>query len=60
MTETIPAPVGSVATRIALLSGPEEARKQATCTPGLAAGPWDFDAAPGYGPGASLTDAVPA
>lgn len=65
MTATIPVPGGSVATRIALLSGPEEALKQAqastaTCTPGLAAGPWDFDAAPGYGPGASLADAAPA
>ncbi|MFF3038338.1 quinolinate synthase NadA [Arthrobacter citreus] len=61
MTETIPVPSGSVATRIALLSGPEEAQAQtAACTPGLAAGPWTFDAAPGYGPGASLGDTVPA
>ena len=37
-----------------------------TCSPALARGPWDFDAAearagvPGYGPGASLADVAPA
>ncbi|MWB98146.1 quinolinate synthase NadA [Agromyces seonyuensis] len=31
-----------------------------TCTPDLAAGPWDFDAgAPGYGPGSSMGDVIP-
>lgn len=63
MTETIQPSGGSVATRIALLSGPGEAQvvsAASTCTPGLDAAPWDFDAAPGYGPGASLSDPVPA
>lgn len=62
MTETIPVPGGSVATRIALLSGPAQAQERAaaTCTPGLAADPWSFDTVPGYGPGASLADPVPA
>ncbi len=38
----------------------------ATCSPALASGPWDFDAAeslagvPGYGPGASAADVAPA
>jgi quinolinate synthase len=32
----------------------------ATCDPGLDKGPWDFDAVPGYGPGASRGDAFPA
>ena len=30
-----------------------------TCSPSLADGPWGFDAAPGYGPGASSDDAIP-
>jgi quinolinate synthase len=30
------------------------------CTPDLAAGPWDFDAVPGYGPGSSMGDVIPA
>jgi len=30
------------------------------CSPGLAEGPWNFDqGAPGYGPGASMADAIP-
>ncbi|KHK98442.1 quinolinate synthetase [Microbacterium mangrovi] len=32
----------------------------ATCTTDLAAGPWDFDARPGYGPGSSMGDVIPA
>jgi quinolinate synthase len=32
----------------------------ATCDPDLAAGPWDFDTVPGYGPGASVDDVAPA
>lgn len=31
-----------------------------TCSAGLDAQPWDFDALPGYGPGASQADPVPA
>jgi len=31
----------------------------ATCTTDLAAGPWDFDARPGYGPGSSMGDVIP-
>lgn len=31
-----------------------------TCTTDLAAGPWDFDTRPGYGPGASMGDVIPA
>ncbi len=31
----------------------------ATCDPDLAAGPWDFDTVPGYGPGASVADVAP-
>ena len=30
-----------------------------TCTTDLAAGPWDFDARPGYGPGSSMGDVIP-
>jgi quinolinate synthase len=30
-----------------------------TCTTDLAAGPWAFDARPGYGPGASMGDVIP-
>ncbi|MFG6476302.1 quinolinate synthase NadA [Microbacterium sp. P06] len=31
----------------------------ATCTSDLAAGPWNFDSRPGYGPGASMGDVIP-
>ncbi|PQZ57377.1 MULTISPECIES: quinolinate synthase NadA [unclassified Microbacterium] len=31
----------------------------ATCATDLAAGPWDFDARPGYGPGSSMGDVIP-
>ena len=31
----------------------------ATCSTDLAAGPWDFDARPGYGPGSSMGDVIP-
>ncbi|MFZ3454590.1 quinolinate synthase NadA [Arthrobacter sp. 7Tela_A1] len=48
----------SVAAAITLLAErPESA--PSTCTPDLAAPPWSFDPVPGYGPGASLADAVP-
>ena len=30
-----------------------------TCATDLAAGPWDFDARPGYGPGSSMGDVIP-
>ncbi|QEE62603.1 quinolinate synthase NadA [Salinibacterium sp. dk2585] len=30
------------------------------CTPDLAEAPWNFDAVPGYGPGSSMTDVIPA
>ncbi|MDT0180019.1 quinolinate synthase NadA [Microbacterium sp. ARD31] len=30
-----------------------------TCNTDLAAGPWDFDTRPGYGPGASMGDVIP-
>ncbi|MFF2632354.1 quinolinate synthase NadA [Microbacterium sp. NPDC058021] len=30
-----------------------------TCTTELAAGPWNFDTRPGYGPGASMGDVIP-
>jgi quinolinate synthase len=30
-----------------------------TCNTDLAAGPWDFDVRPGYGPGASMGDVIP-
>lgn len=30
-----------------------------TCNTDLAAGPWDFDRRPGYGPGASMGDVIP-
>jgi quinolinate synthase len=32
----------------------------ASCSSGLAESPWEFDATEGYGPGASMTDAIPA
>ncbi|MCG7414575.1 quinolinate synthase NadA [Microbacterium aurum] len=31
-----------------------------TCSTDLAAGPWDFDTRPGYGPGSSMGDVIPA
>ena len=30
-----------------------------TCNTDLAAGPWNFDTRPGYGPGASMGDVIP-
>jgi quinolinate synthase len=30
-----------------------------SCSTDLAKGPWDFDAAPGYGPGSSMGDVIP-
>lgn len=35
------------------------ASTDATCSTDLAAGPWDFDARPGYGPGSSMGDVIP-
>ncbi|PCE14303.1 quinolinate synthetase [Microbacterium sp. SZ1] len=35
------------------------ASTDATCTTDLAAGPWDFDIRPGYGPGSSMGDVIP-
>ncbi|MCK2026835.1 quinolinate synthase NadA [Microbacterium sp. SSW1-47] len=35
------------------------ASTEATCTTDLAAGPWDFDIRPGYGPGSSMGDVIP-
>jgi len=32
---------------------------ESTCTTDLAAGPWDFDIRPGYGPGSSMGDVIP-
>ncbi|MFC5434493.1 quinolinate synthase NadA [Microbacterium suwonense] len=32
---------------------------ESTCTTDLAAGPWDFDTRPGYGPGSSMGDVIP-
>lgn len=35
------------------------ASTDATCSTDLAAGPWDFDIRPGYGPGSSMGDVIP-
>ena len=40
----------------AIVSG---ASTSETCATDLAAGPWDFDARPGYGPGSSMGDVIP-
>lgn len=40
----------------AIVSGASTAE---TCNTDLAAGPWDFDARPGYGPGSSMGDVIP-
>ncbi|MGB3730769.1 quinolinate synthase NadA [Microbacterium sp.] len=32
---------------------------ESVCTSDLAAGPWDFDIRPGYGPGSSMGDVIP-
>ncbi|WP_227468293.1 quinolinate synthase NadA [Microbacterium sp. YJN-G] len=40
----------------AIVSG---ASTESTCTTDLAAGPWDFDSRPGYGPGSSMGDVIP-
>ena len=39
----------------AIVSGASNAE---TCNTDLAAGPWDFDARPGYGPGSSMGDVI--
>ena len=36
------------------------ASKESTCSSSLAEGPWGFDSVPGYGPGASSADVIPA
>ena len=59
------APSAGVAAAVRLLTGAEAAAGTASngvCTPGLAAAPWELDAAPApaYGPGASLADPAPA
>lgn len=41
----------------AIVSGTEAG---STCSPDLAASPWTFDERPGYGPGASMGDVIPA
>ena len=55
----LPAPVdASVDHGIqAIVSGRSTAE---TCTTDLAVGPWDFDTRPGYGPGSSMGDVIPA
>jgi quinolinate synthase len=35
------------------------ASTESTCATDLAAGPWNFDAVPGYGPGSSMGDVIP-
>ncbi|MFE6734311.1 quinolinate synthase NadA [Microbacterium sp. NPDC057650] len=35
------------------------ASTEETCATDLAAGPWDFDSRPGYGPGSSMGDVIP-
>ena len=40
----------------AIVSGASTAE---TCSTDLAAGPWDFDIRPGYGPGSSMGDVIP-
>jgi len=40
----------------AIVEGASAAR---TCSTDLAAGPWTFDARPGYGPGSSMGDVIP-
>ncbi|SJN29706.1 Quinolinate synthetase [Microbacterium esteraromaticum] len=35
------------------------ASTESTCSTDLAAGPWDFDTRPGYGPGSSMGDVIP-
>jgi quinolinate synthase len=40
----------------AIIAGASSAE---TCNTDLAAGPWDFDIRPGYGPGASMGDVIP-
>ncbi len=40
----------------AIVSGVSTAE---TCNTELAAGPWDFDSRPGYGPGSSMGDVIP-
>ncbi|WP_066521479.1 quinolinate synthase NadA [Curtobacterium ammoniigenes] len=47
----------SVATTIELISNGRAAG--GVCTPSLAQPTWDIDAAPGYGPGASMSDRIP-
>jgi quinolinate synthase len=48
--------------RIRLTSRDDAAAKntEAVCSPALAAAPWNFDQAPGYGPGSSMGDVIPA
>ena len=48
----------SVAPRIRLITTGKS--NDSTCNTDLAAPPWDFDARPGYGPGSSMGDVIPA
>jgi len=48
---------GSVAREIALLAA--STASGSVCSSDLADAPWSFDAAPGYGPGASIGDVIP-
>lgn len=55
-------PVPSISETIQLIRiGEQPGESAATCTSALAENPWNFDSgAPGYGPGASMDDAIPA
>lgn len=52
------ATTASVDSRIQLIS--TGGAPGSTCSDDLPSGPWEFDAQPGYGPGASMNDPIPA
>jgi quinolinate synthase len=55
--------VGSIDETIQLIrigEPPGNGSQTAVCSPALADSPWSFDEAPGYGPGASMADIIPA
>ena len=57
MTFVESAPTASVDRTIRLITTGKSSAS--TCNTDLAAAPWDFDARPGYGPGASMGDVIP-
>ena len=59
-TSTLPLPTFDPSVDHAIQAIVTGASTDSTCSTDLAAGPWDFDTRPGYGPGSSMGDVIPA